>query len=105
MPFTYFFVFVIVINIQTVITKSMTDSELIWKFLVREYPNDHPIIFLYVSNHPRSAKDAFDKVVNFIKEIFIDVYPETLIKPVVKRYLDYKKEQYVRGEINVKPIY
>lgn len=83
----------------------MTDSELIWKFLVREYTDEHPVIYLYVSNHPRSSQNAIDKVVSFTKEIFWPVYPDTLIKPVVKRYLDYKKEQYMRGEISVKPIY
>lgn len=83
----------------------MTDSEILWKFLVREYPNNHPIVFLYASNHSRTNKDSFDKVVGFTKEIFLDVYPESLIKPVVKRYLDYKKQQYMRGDIQIKPIY
>ncbi len=83
----------------------MSDSELIWKFLVREYTDSHPVIYLYVSNHPRSSNDAINKVIELTKTIFWPVYPETLIKPVVKRYLDYKKEQYMRGEISVKSIY
>jgi hypothetical protein len=83
----------------------MSDSEIIWKFLVREYTDSHPVIYLYTSNRPRSSMDSFNKVVDLTTLIFGDVYPPSLIKPVVKRFLEFKKSQYMRGEINIKPIY
>lgn len=83
----------------------MSDSEIIWKFLSKEYKDEHPVIYLYVSNKPKSSANALEKVIELTNLIFGDVYPNTLIKPIAKRFLDYKKSQYMRGEIKVKPIY
>lgn len=83
----------------------MSDSEIIWKFLSKEFTDEHPIIYLFVTNKPRSSKNALDKAVNETKLIFGDVYPDSLIKPVVGRFLESKKKDYMCGKIQVKPIY
>jgi len=83
----------------------MSDSEIIWKFLVKELTDDHPLIYLYTTNRPISSKNALNKAIDLTKLIFCDVYPDSLIKPIVGRYLDYKRKEYVRGKLCVKPIY
>lgn len=83
----------------------MSDSEIIWKFLRKEFIDEHPVIYFYVTNQPRSSKNALDRAVDETKLIFGDVYPDSLIKPVVERFLQSKRTEYMRGKIQVKPIY
>ena len=42
----------------------MTDSAMIWKFLSREFPDDHPVIYMYVCGNVRSPKTAIDKSIH-----------------------------------------
>jgi hypothetical protein len=83
----------------------MSDSEIIWKFLTKEFKDDHPVIYLFVTNHPRSSKNAMDKAINETKLILGDVYPDSLIKPVVERFLTFKRKEYMCGKLQIKPIY
>lgn len=82
----------------------MEDSTIIWKFLTREYPDDHQVIYLYVCGNVRSPRTALEKVMNLMKKIFSGI-SEQYVRSVVKGFLDLKKKQYIRGEIKVKSIY
>lgn len=83
----------------------MEDSVIIWKFLTREYTNDHPVVYLYVCGNVRSPKTAIDKAMSLLKEIFYPAMSEHLIKTVMTAFLEQKKKQYMKGEIIVKPLY
>ena len=83
----------------------MTDSELIWKFLSREYPDDHVAVYLYVCGHTRSPNTAMEKVIPLVITIFSPPLSENFVKTVVKAFFDNKKRQYLKGEIKVKSIY
>lgn len=83
----------------------MQDSTIIWNFLVREYTDEHPVVYLYSCGNVRSPITAVDKVMDLAKKIFYPAMTEHLIKTVIIAYLDYKKKQYLRGEIKVKSIY
>ena len=83
----------------------MEDSTIIWKFLSREYQNDHPVIFIYVCGQARSSKTAIDKVNDLVFPIFYPTISEHIIKVTIKGFLDMKKRQYIKGEFTPKPIY
>jgi hypothetical protein len=83
----------------------MTDSTIIWKFLTYEYPDDHPVVYLYVCGNVRSPKTAIDKSMLLLREIFAPAMSEHTIKTVLIAYLDRKKKQYLKGEIRVKALY
>jgi hypothetical protein len=83
----------------------MSDSEIIWKFLIREFQDDHPAIYMYVCGNIRSPKTAINKILNQTKPIFYPPINEQLITSTIKGFLDRKKIQYINGEIKVKPLY
>lgn len=83
----------------------MSDSEIIWKFLSREFPNDHPAIYIYVCGKTRSETTASNKLLEHTKPIFYPPMSEQIIKSTIKGYLNWKKKQYVNGEIKVKSVY
>ena len=83
----------------------MTDSELILKFLNREYGNDNTIIYLYVCGNVRSAQRAKDQLFNFMNNIFFPAIPEIEIRKVIQEFLEINKMRYLKGEIAVKPFY
>ena len=83
----------------------MSDSEIIWKFLIREYKDDHVVIYLYCCGNVRSPQTAIDRVFEFTKQFFCPAIPECLLKSTVIAYLNFKKKQYQKAEITIKPIY
>ena len=83
----------------------MQDSNIIWNFIAREYGDDHPIIYLYACGNVRSPKTATDKAMDLLRKIFYPAMSEHLIKTVLIAYLDFKKKQYLNGEIKIKSIY
>lgn len=83
----------------------MSDSELIWNFLTREYPDDNIVVYIYCCSNARTIKIASDNLFNICKQIFYPAMSEDLINNVIKSYLDNKKVQYHKGEIKIKPIY
>jgi hypothetical protein len=83
----------------------MSDSEIIWKFLDREYLDDNPVIYLYCCGNVRSPKTAIDKVSRFTEKIFYPAMTEQLIKTVIIAFLENKKKLYIKGLIKIKPIY
>lgn len=83
----------------------MEDSVLIWKFLEREYPNDHQVIYLYCCGNVRSPITAINQIMKLMVKIFSHPINETIVKTVVKGFLDNKKKEYIKGVFKVQPIY
>lgn len=83
----------------------MDDSTLIWKFLAREFPDSHQAIYLYCIGNVRAPQTAINKIMPITLKVFSPPIPKNNIENVVKLFLDYKKKQFGRGEIRVKPIY
>ena len=83
----------------------MTDSTIIWKFLAREYPDSHQAVYLYVCGTVRSPKTGIEQIMKFTKKVFNPALNDHFIRTVVISYLDDKRNQYLKGEITVKPIY
>ncbi len=82
----------------------MDDSMIIWKFLLREFPDSHQAIYLYCIGRDRSIKTAIDKIMPISLKIFSPL-PKTLIEKTVKAFLEHKKKKFGMGEISVKPLY
>lgn len=83
----------------------MSDSEIIWKFLQREYDDSHPVVYLYVMGQAGSRQTAINKIMNLTKIIFCPFIDENYVLVVVKAFLNDKKLKYKKGEIKVKSIY
>ena len=83
----------------------MTDTILINNFLTREFPNDHPTIYIYVCGQKRSEKTAIDKVMLLTKQIFCPPLSEFFVLEIVKNFLNDKKKSYKNGLIKVKSFY
>ncbi len=83
----------------------MTDRIMIRKFLIREFPNDHPSIYIYVCGQKRSEKTAIDKIMNLTSQIFCPPFSEFFLLEIIKEFLNEKKNQYKNGLIQVKSYY
>ncbi len=83
----------------------MQESEIIWKFLSRMYPDDHTAIYLYACGNVRSPSTAMKQIIDNTRKIFCPPLSEAYLSSVVKGFLDMKKKQYINGEIKIKPIY
>jgi hypothetical protein len=83
----------------------MSDSEIIWKFLEKEYSNDHVIIYLYVCGSIQNKKNAVLTAINSIKLIFSNTINEAIVKSTVEGFLNLKAKLYKNGKITVKSIY
>ena len=83
----------------------MTDTILINNFLSREFPNDHPTIYIYVCGQKRSEKTAIDKIMYLTTQIFCPPLSEFFILEIVKIFLNDKKNEYKNGLITVKSFY
>lgn len=83
----------------------MQDSIFIWNFLTREYPDNHPVIYLYSRETLRSPVTAIRNVMEASEQIFCPPITKDYLLTVVKGFLEMKKKQYLRGEIKINPIY
>jgi len=83
----------------------MSDSELIWKFIAREFPDDHVVIYLYVCGNVRSPKTAIDKAMKLLEKVFCPPYEKSYVLTILTGFLDRKKQDYKKGLVKVKPIY
>jgi hypothetical protein len=83
----------------------MSDSEIIWKFLDREYLDDNPVIYLYCNGNVRSPKTAVTKAIELTNKVFYPAMSEHLIQTVIVGFLENKKKLYKKGLIKIKPIY
>lgn len=83
----------------------MTDSEIILKFLEREYLDDNPVIYLYCNGNVRSPKTAIEKAVELTNQVFHPPMTKRLIQTVVEGFLENKKKLYRKGLIKIKPLH
>jgi hypothetical protein len=83
----------------------MTDTILINNFLSREFPDNHPIIYIYVCGQKRSEKTAIDKIMVLSTQIFCPPLSEFFVLEIVKNFLEDKKNLYKKGLIKVKSFY
>ena len=83
----------------------MSDSIIIWKFLQRQFPDDHPSIYVYVAGQKRSEETAISTIMSLTKPIFCPPLAEPFVLNIVKSYLDRKKQDYKNGKIRVKSLY
>lgn len=83
----------------------MSDSEIIWKYLTRSFPDQHHIIYIYCCGQQMSRENAVKRIFDDVYPIFGNVLSDSLIKTTVKGFLEYKKKQYLNAEIKVQSIY
>lgn len=83
----------------------MSDSEIIWKFLNKEYPNDHLIIYLFVCGSHQNKKNATQTAIKLIKLIFSDTINDAMVKTTVDGFFNLKHNLYKNGKIKVKTVY
>jgi hypothetical protein len=83
----------------------MSDSEIIWKFLEREFLDEHPVIYIYCKGNKRSSTTAITKISDITNPIFYPAMSDFLIRTVIKGFLENKKKQYIKGLIKIKPLY
>lgn len=83
----------------------MEDSKIILNYLEKNYPNDHVAIYLYSCGNVRSPITAINKIMNNDKAVFCAPFTEGYFMTIVKMFLEGKKQQYLRGEIKITPIY
>jgi hypothetical protein len=83
----------------------MSDTRIIYRFLTNEFPNDHPVVYLYVCGQERSQTAATNKGLALLKDVFSPPYSLVYLKELLIEYLDIKKEEYKKGVIQVKPLY
>lgn len=83
----------------------MSDTRIIYRFLINEFTNDHPVVYLYVCGQERSQTAAVNKGLALLKDIFTPPYGVDYLKELLVEYLDIKKEDYKKGVIQVKPLY
>lgn len=83
----------------------MTDRTIITKFLSREFPDEHHIIYIYVCGQKRSEQTAIDKIMLLTKQVFCPPISEFFVLDIVKDYLNNKKSLYKKGLIKVKSYY
>lgn len=83
----------------------MSDSEIIWKYLDRQYSDDHPAIFLYCCGNTRSPQTATMKMMEDARKLFCPPYTEQFLRTIIHGFLENKKKLYMKGIIKIKPIY
>lgn len=83
----------------------MNDVILVTKFLMREFPDEHPLIFIYVCGQKRSEQTSIEKMMSLTKQIFSPPLHEEFVLDIVKKFLLEKKNLYKKGLITVKSYY
>ena len=77
----------------------MSDSEIIWAFLEREFLNNHPAIFVYCCGKTSNTSSSIDKIMEITRIVFSPAMEEYIMKAVVKSFLENKKKLYMKGLI------
>ena len=80
----------------------MTESEIIWEYLMDSYPNDHQAISVYAKDKTYNLKahSSIDSIYKIIYEVF-SCKNEINTKTIIKAFLDMKRHQYEKGEIKI----
>jgi hypothetical protein len=83
----------------------MADGELIWRFLDKNYKNDHPAVYLYCVGQKYSPQTGLSKIYNETEQIFCPPMDKNLLAVEIKAFLEFKRKLYKEGKIKVKSIY
>ena len=83
----------------------MADGELIWKFLDKNYKDDHPTVYIYCVGQSRSSNTSTSRIFNDVEQIFCPPMDRHLLKKIITAYLDNKKKLHKNGKIKVRSIY
>lgn len=83
----------------------MSESKLIYKFLVKNYKDDHPCIYLYCQGHKYSPKTGLSRIYNEIEDLFCPPFDKNTLRDEIKTFLEEKKALYKEGKIKIKSIY
>lgn len=82
----------------------MNDSQIIYDFIELSIPDEHPAIYQYVMGGDRSKMTAINNIYK-VTSVITPPFSQGHVRTIIRRFLKNKKEQYQRGEINIKPIY
>lgn len=83
----------------------MSDSQLIWKILEKEYPNEHLVIYLYVCGSIKNKKTAVKTAIELIELFCSKTINTSIIKATVEGFFNIKVRLYKSGKITVKTAY
>jgi hypothetical protein len=83
----------------------MSDERILYKFLKYELTDEHPAVYLYCVGQKRSQKTAVDNAVKIVGFLFCPPYTIEFIKTTIVNFLEYKKLEYKKGNIDITPIY
>lgn len=84
----------------------MTDSDLIFNFLKREFINEHPVMYLLTSGKNKSSYvTAVNSIHNLTNKIFHDSIKEEIIKNTIQEFIDLKQSEYTTGKLRTRAIY
>jgi DNA-dependent RNA polymerase auxiliary subunit epsilon len=83
----------------------MSDEIILYKFLKYELTDDHPAVYLYCVGQKKSKTTAINNSVKIVSDLFCPPYTIEFIKKIVINFLEYKKMEYLNGEIEITPIY
>ena len=68
----------------------MEDSIIIKNFLFFEYPNSHPIVFLYIHSKLKNNNYHIEKMIKLCNKVFNPSINEDVIRKSIFEYLDSK---------------
>jgi len=83
----------------------MPESKLIYKFLVKNYKDDHPCVYLYCKGQKYSPKTGLSRIYEEIEGFFCPPFDKNTLAKEIKSFLEEKKQLYKEGKINIKSIY
>ena len=83
----------------------MTDTKIILNIIKTSIPNDHPHLYLYITGNRKDKERAIINTVKLFDGILTPPYSSGHVRRAVKTFMKNKKEQHLRGEINISSIY
>lgn len=83
----------------------MTDTNILFIYLNKIIPNEHPIVYQYVMGGQRSKDSAITRCVGECKSAFNDAVSDMFIKKTVSQFLEFKRLEHSRGNIQITSIY
>ena len=83
----------------------MPESKLIYKFLCKNYKDDHPCVYLYCVGQKYSPKTGLSRIYNEIEDFFCPPFDKNTLAVEIKAFLEEKKKLHKEGKIKVQSIY
>jgi hypothetical protein len=84
---------------------TLKDSQIILNYLKYTYPNEHIVIYLYCCGGELSSINAINKIKPDVYKVFNKLIEERFLYETIKNYLEFKKHQFINGEIKINPVY